>query len=296
MIINLSPTANLNLSAPPYDTEGLTGAVVANKGGGKSNLLAVIAEEFHAAQIPFIFYDPNGDAASLRELGRDVIVVGDTTHEEPSRRAYFELALALDQAKDFIHMVIEDGYSIVVDLKERVDVPPHPLEVFTALMNQHFYQSSRLREPCAVLIDEAHMFAPQSGASKLEVVSRKALRRLATDGRKRGVALVTATTRSTFIDKGVLFGANVRIFGKITYHPDYKVIQPYVPASFQQMKNLTSGEVYIVTENRYGKTRIKLRSTTDLGQTPAFAPRPARARPDVRQLEFSFKDLHKEKG
>ena len=70
MIIRLSDDgAQIDLSKPPYDTEGLTCCLLGNKGAGKSNALAVMAEEFHANQIPFIFYDPNGDAASLRQPG-----------------------------------------------------------------------------------------------------------------------------------------------------------------------------------------------------------------------------------
>ena len=287
MIINLSEQVNLNLNNPPYNTEGLTSTVIGNKGAGKSNILAVIAEEFHAAQIPFVYYDPNGDAASLRELGSDVIVIGDTNSIEPLRRAHYSLDVALQQSSEIINMMLVDGFSLVVDLLERGQ-RPHPLEVFTTMMDSHYQQAARLREPCGVLIDEAHVFAPQSNASDLEAISRKALGRVVTDGRKRGMALVTATQRATYLDKKVLFGANVRIFGKITYYPDFDVVKPYVPASFQQMKNLRSGEVYIVTEKRFGQTRIKLRKTTDLGKTPAFRARPKRVRPDVRQLEFSF--------
>ena len=288
MIINLSPEANINLGSPPYNTEGLTCAVIGNKGSGKSNLLAVMAEEFHAAEIPFAYYDPNGDAASLRELGGDVIVIGDTNHSEPLRRAHYNLNTAVEQSSEIISMVLDDGFSLVVDMTSREGMP-HPLEVFIALTTQHYRQSSELREPCAVFVDEAQNIAPQSGATELQVISRRALNQINADGRKRGMVLVTATQRTTFVDKGILFGANLRVFGKLTWHDDYKKAKPYISASFREMNNLRSGDVFIVSEKRSGQTRIKLRKTTDLGKTPAFKKRSRRVRPDIRQLQLPIR-------
>lgn len=290
MIINLSDKASLNLAKPPYDTEGLTCAILGNKGSGKSNTMAVMAEEFHAVQIPFIYYDPNGDAASLCELGPDVILVGDPDHIEKKRRAQYPLNVAANESKEFIRMVLIEGYSLVIDMSEPDDTSsPPPLEVFIRLMNEHYRQAGKLREPCAIFVDEAHMVAPQIGATDLEKYSRRALGKVATDGRKRGMVLVTATQRATYLDKRILFGANVRIFGKVTYFPDYDIVKHYIPASFHQIRALKSGEVYIVSEKRYGKTRIKRRKTTDLGKTPAFKPRKRIQRPDIRQLQFPFK-------
>jgi len=54
------------------------------------------------------------------------------------------------------------------------------------------------------------------------------------------------------------------------------------------MQLLRSGEVYIVSEKAFGKTRIKLRTTTDLGKTPAFRKR-ARACPSPSQLELPIR-------
>ena len=98
--------------------------------------------------------------------------------------------------------------------------------------------------------------------------------------------LVVATQRSTYLDKRIIFGANVRIFGKMTWLPDYKAYAEYIPASFQQMRGLRSGEVYIVSEKAWGLTRVKRRQTTDLGATPAIRVRPRAARPSLAQLQL----------
>lgn len=284
MIINLSDDANLNLTSAPYDTEGLTVAILGNKGMGKSNILAVFAEESHANQIPFVIFDPNGDAASLRELGPDVVVIGNPAHDEAIRRAHYPLAVAQRDPGSFVDMALKDGYSLVVDLSDQDEAEPPT--VFTTLLNQHYKRAGKLRTPCFVLVDEAHMFAPQTGADEGERMSRRALGRVSTDGRKRGMMLVVATQRSTYLDKRIIFGANVRIFGKMTWLPDYKAYAEYIPASFPQMRGLRSGEVYIVSEKAWGLTRVKRRQTTDLGATPAIRVRPRAARPSLAQLQL----------
>jgi DNA helicase HerA-like ATPase len=287
MRIQLSDDVTLDLAGPPYDTEGLTVCILGNKGSGKSNTMAVIAEEAHRNQIPFIYYDPNGDAVSLRELGDDVLTIGNPAHPQQIRRADYPLEVTLAEAGDFVQMVLRDGYSLVVDLADQ-ESPAHPLDVFTALLNRHYSQAGRLRLPAFVLVDEAQAFAPQSGADKEEKVSRRVLRKVAADGRKRGMLLAVATQRPTYLDKALIYGANVRIFGKCTYFPDFEDIRNYTPTSFQQLRALRSGEVYIVSEHALGKTQIKRRQTTDLGRTPAFQARARGKRPGKKQLQFSF--------
>lgn len=284
MILNLSDDARLNLAQPPYNTEGLTAIILGNKGSGKSNLMAVMAEEAHAAEIPFIYYDPNGDAVSLRQLGDDVITLGDPADAEPIRRANYPLDLAVREGSDFIRMVLREGYSLVVDMREQDD--PHPLLAFSNLVQEHFRQSGRLRLPCFMFVDEAQSIAPQTGANEFEKVSRRVLGKVISDGRKRGMLLVAGSQHATYLDKRVIRGANLRIFGKCTYLPDFKIIKEYTPATFHQMLKLRSGEVYIVSEKAWGLTRIRLRRTADLGQTPAFQSRPRRARPSLSQLQL----------
>lgn len=289
MIIELAENAQIDLTGEPYVTEGLSMAVLGNKGAGKSNIMAVMAEEAHANQIPFIYFDPNGDAASLRQLGDDVVVIGDVDHDEPLRRADYPLGVAVRDPMQFVDLMLKDGYSLIVDLTEGDDELLSQ-QAFQGLIECHFKRAGKLRTPAFIFVDEAHVFAPQSGASKVEKASKRALGKVASDGRKRGMMLVVATQRMTYLDKRVIFGVNVRIFGKVTYWPDYESIRHYVPASFQQLRGLRSGEVFIAGANIFasqsvGKTRVKLRRTADLGKTPVIRPRRTVERPSkAKQL------------
>ena len=93
--------ANINLLKSPYLTEGLSLAIIGNKGSGKSWTLAVLAEEAHRNHVPFIYYDVNGDAASLRELGDDVVVIG-REHGQALRCAHY----AIDDAEREDHLFV----------------------------------------------------------------------------------------------------------------------------------------------------------------------------------------------
>jgi len=273
----------LTLTAPPYSTEGLTACVLGNKGSGKSNTMAVIAEEMHRNQIPFIYYDPNGDCLSLAELGDDVLTLGNPDHPDPARRANYPLRAAHNDPRGFIQMVLADGYSLAVDLSAGPEETG--LELLAALLRMHYHLAGHNRRPAGLFVDEAWRFAPQSKGSPLETATKAALRQISFDGRKRGMMLTVATQRITYLDKALVFGCNLRIFGKITYWPDYEAIKHYIPATFHQLRNLESGEAWLTAAGAMGKLNIKRRATPDLGQTPAFTVAPG-PRPNKQNLQL----------
>lgn len=284
--------AGLRLDTPPLSTEGLTLSITGNKGSGKSNTLAVIAEESHRIGIPFIYYDLNGDCASLRELGDDVLVIGNRKNRtHPLRQAHYDLDAIANNPTEYIRLVLEDGYSMCVDLSRSAS--PEPVSAFTNLLRAHFNLAELFRTPVTVIVDEAHRLAPQMGADDEQKASLKVMQDVATDGRKRGMLFVTATQRATYLHKSVIFGANVRLFGKITWLDDFKRLREYLPPAFNhprqgfnKMKSLRGGEFVIVSDQKFGVVQVKLRETTDLGKTPAFTRRAKKQRPSLQQLQL----------
>lgn len=292
MIIELAEStpdaagAHLNLLKPPYVHEGLSLAVAGNKGSGKSHTLAVMAEEAHRNHLPFIFYDPNGDAAGLRELGDDVVIIGRPDSTDPVRRGHFSLRRAIDDPVYYLNLALVEGYSLVIDLSGiSVEVA---CEAFAALAGAHFRLAGELREPCMTIVDEAHTFAPQSRLSDEQKRSLKIFINLMSDGRKRGVLLALATQRATYLSKDVLALANVRMFGKITWYPDFEVIRPYLPpgVAFSHLQSLHAGGYYLVSQNRWGQIQVKERRTPDLGKTPVISCRVERRRPSIQDLQL----------
>lgn len=287
MKLILSDTgACINLMAAPYLTEGLSLAIIGNKGSGKSHTLAVLAEEVHRNQLPFIYYDVNGDAASLRQLGDDVLVIGRTQATNALRQAHYDIDKAVQSPAEYIRLALLDGFSIVFDLSGRGT--DDKARLFASFAGAHFELAEDIREPVMTLVDEAHIFAPQKRARGGQALGLETLTAIMSDGRKRGILLALATQRATYLNKDVLFGMNVRLFGKITWFPDFETVKPYLPPGtrFDELRSLATGQYYIVSENAYGRLHIKARSTPDLGGVPLIRTRHKQKRPSIQQLQL----------
>lgn len=301
-IVLTTDGAGLNLLASPYLTEGLSLSIIGNKGSGKSHTLAVLAEEAHRNHLPFIYYDVNGDAASLRQLGDDVLVVG-RAQSDTMRNAHYVIDDVVKSPADYIRLVLQDGFSLVVDLSGRAI--EEKAYFFATLAEAHFEISESIREPVMALVDEAHIFAPQKRVRGKQVESLDMFTAIMSDGRKRGILLALATQRATYLNKDVLFGMNVRLFGKITWYPDFETVRPYLPPGtrFEHLRGLATGYYYIVSENAYGKLHIKPRTTPDLGGVPVIRTRRRKARPSAQQLQLfpvtnqsGGKEFHNDEG
>lgn len=288
MILNISEKANINLTKQPYISQGLLMGILGNMGSGKSWTLGVLAEEAHSIRLGFIFYDLDGDAASLRELGDDVIIVGNSRHRDPVRQAHYSLGEVVKNPADFIGLVLRDGFSMVIDLSGQEEKYKHI--AFQHLNQAHYEVAEMLREPVLVIIDEAHQFAPQKWADEYQEGSRQIFKKIVSNGRKRGILLGISTQRSAFLDKDILFGMNIRLFGLTTLAQDYKAIKDYLPekVGLKDLSALQPGHYYIASNRGYGLIKVKGRRTTHLGITPLskLTNRQKRKRPSLVQLQL----------
>lgn len=287
--------ATVNLTKSPWASEGLRFYIVANPGGGKSYFMAYLAESAHGLQLPFIFYDVNGDAVSLNELGDDVLVVGNPQHSDPIRRADYHIGQALNAPTDYFRLALVEGFSLVFDLSI-FDDDFSRVNAFTILAKAHYELAKRLRSSSFVFIDEAHNFAPQNAWCDGQSESLAVFNSLANDGRKKGMALIYATQRATFLNKSVLFNANLRAFGKITYDDDFDRIKSYIPSphrkdGFDVMQKFRQGQFFLASPTMFSPEPIQTpaRRTTDLGGTPTFI-KPNRPRPSKASLQLPLFD------
>lgn len=151
----------------------------ANSGGGKSWLLRVLAEQL-AGKVQTIIIDPEGEFSTLRERF-DFFLVG-KGGDTPAR---------VDTAGLAAHKLLELGVSAVCDLFEMKVDERH--EWVAAFLEALVDAPKALWHPAVIMVDEAHVFAPEKGAG--ESVALEGMAALATRGRKRGFALVAATQR-----------------------------------------------------------------------------------------------------
>lgn len=153
--------------------------IQANSGGGKSWLLRRLAEQIFG-KVPVVIIDPEGEFASLREQF-DFVLVG-KGGEAPAHAASAGvlarklLELGASAVCDLYEMTVEDRHAwVAAFLEGLVDAP------------------KALWRPLVVMVDEAHLFAPEKGAGESAAV--ESMMALATRGRKRGYCAVYATQR-----------------------------------------------------------------------------------------------------
>jgi uncharacterized protein len=151
--------------------------VQANSGGGKSWLLRRLLEQSHG-KVQQIVIDLEGEFSTLREK-YDYVLAGRGGDTAVNPRSAGLLARKL----------IELNVSAIIDLYE---LHHHERKHFVKLFLESMINAPKeLWHPVMVVIDEAHVFAPEKGQSE----AMDAVIDLATRGRKRGYCAVLATQR-----------------------------------------------------------------------------------------------------
>lgn len=176
--------------------------LTASSGWGKSWALRRLIEQTHGRGAMQLVIDPEGEFASLRERF-DFVIAGKGGDCPAEPRSADMLARRL----------LELGASAVLDLYElsTADRVRFVRRFLEALVDA----PKSLWRPALVVIDEAHMFAPEGGACE----SRDAVRGVMTRGRKRGFAGILATQRLAKLDKDSCDAGNVMV-GRYTLDVD----------------------------------------------------------------------------
>lgn len=159
--------------------------IQAASGGGKSRALRYILEQTHG-HVQQIVLDPEGEFASLREKF-DFILAG-KEGDVPAEPASAAL---------LCRRLVELRASAVIDL---YDLSPSDKRKFVRIFLQELMGLPReMWRPLLVVIDEAHVFAPERGSGDAE--STDAVIQLCSQGRKRGFAPILATQRLAKVHK-----------------------------------------------------------------------------------------------
>lgn len=186
----------LRLDLPTLvDTRAL---IQANSGGGKSWWLRLLVERA-ARHVQVIILDPEGEFATLREKV-DIALVGQGGEMATDVRSAGLLARKLVEVRV---PAIVDLYDLRLD--QRRAYVRQFLEALMAVPRAHWHQ-------LLVIIDEAHLFAPERAAGEAE--STAAVVALMSQGRKRGFAGIISTQRLSKLHKDVAAECNNVIIGR----------------------------------------------------------------------------------
>lgn len=224
--INLNDDVAIDL-ATLIDTRLL---VQANSGGGKSWLLRRILEQSHG-NVQQIIIDLEGEFSTLREKYDYILAAkeGDTAAEPRSAALLARRLLELNVS------AIVDLYELNHQERRRF------VRLFlTAMINA----PKELWHPCLIIIDEAHVFAPQTGQSE----AMESVIDLATRGRKRGYCAVLATQRISKLHKDAVAEMNNKLIGRTGLDIDRKRAAEELGFTSKEdalsLRNLAPGEFY----------------------------------------------------
>lgn len=170
----------------------------ANSGGGKSYLLRLIAERA-AEQVQTIILDPEGEFVTLRERF-DFILVGESGEIPCEPRSAALLARKL----------LELQANAVIDLYDLK--LPERRRFVRLFLESLMHLPKTLWHPLLLLLDEAHLFAPERSAGDAE--STQAVIDLMSQGRKRSYAGILATQRLSKLHKDAEAEANNVVIGR----------------------------------------------------------------------------------
>lgn len=204
-------------------------------GSGKSWLLRRLAEQLFGT-VPVIILDPEGEFATLREQHGYVLVgKGGETPADPR------------SAPLLAEKLLELHASAVCDLYE---MKPSERHVWVQRFLEALIDApKKLWQPAIIIVDEAHLFAPEKGAG--ESVASDAMIALTSRGRKRGFCAVFATQRLGKLRKdaaaellNVLIGNTFIDVDRDRAAESLGIAKPDKAAFFAQIKMLKEGQFW----------------------------------------------------
>lgn len=238
--------------------------VTSNSGGGKSWLLRLMAERIYG-KVPIWIVDAEGEFSSLRENGkRDFFIVG-KGGDVPADPRYVPI---------LVHKLLELRANVIFDIFE---LKPEARQHFVrALLDAMVDAPKHLWQALILLLDEAHIFAPESGKAE----AYGAVVDMATRGRKRGFCLVAYTQRLAGLSKNVTTQLLNRLVGPTFEDVDLdraadllSIMRADRPKFFEEMRILEPGNFHGVGR-AFGKHRILFK----VGKVESYHPEVGKAK------------------
>jgi DNA helicase HerA-like ATPase len=279
-MMKVSKDFSINLE--DYAKVGERDAILASSGMGKSYLTGVIAEETLQAKELLVVIDPQGEYYTLAEK-YPILVIGGKGREV--ERIPFDPA----SIPDYVKALLNQGASTIFDFSGLIG--RQQLEAYTGILTTLFNEESgrETKRILRLIVDEAQLFAPQSGGSEALNISAQ----IAKQGRKEGLNSLFATQRPASINKDILSQCNRIWFGGITAEQDYKAIKPFLQEAgitADQIRALTPGDFILYSQGRIQPLRTRERYCRHGGSTPAIDRNaPIANKQDIRRIMEGFK-------
>jgi hypothetical protein len=270
------------LDLPEKDAAPNTFAVLAVRGAGKTNTARVMAEEFHAAGLPFVAVDPVGSWWGLRSAGDGgpglpIPIFGGKHGDVPLERGSGVMIADL---------IAEKRLSCVLDCSKFSE--GDKTHFLTEFADQLFRRNT---EQLHLFLEEADDYIPQKPFRE-QARCLRAFENIVRRGRARGLGMTLITQRSAVLNKNVLTQVGTLIVMRTTSPQDRKAVEAWIQyhaGSGEVLKSLPSlkdGEAWVWSPQWLGlvepkRVKVRLAHTFDSGATPGRRGRKAATLADV---------------
>lgn len=212
-------------------------AVIGKSGSGKTNSLIVFTEEWNGCGLPATIIDPMAQFVTLPDRQPAILAGrGKTAH----------IAIDEKNAASLAEFSLRERVTIILDFSLYSD--DETMEILKAYLEALWARIFLLEEPqpYALIIDEAHLFAPQSGITPLS----KTIIDMAKRGRHKRLTTVVATQRAAAITKEFLTQATLLIAHRLSFGIDTNILKEQLPLPGQQlnamMRKLQTGAALVI--------------------------------------------------
>ena len=251
---------NLGSIQLPLTAATKTFAILAKRGAGKSYTGAVLAEELHKNNVPFVVFDPIDVWWGLRyakngkDKGLPVVVFG---------LEHADIPLTREMGREIAQAIVQENVSCVIST---FGMPKIAQRHLIAEFAEELLNINNL--PRHVFIEEAHEFIPQKVSGALGKTFN-AVSNLVVMGRNRGIGVTLINQRAATINKDVLTQLDTLLAFRNVAPQDRKALKEWVEYHaaegdfeefMQSLPSLPTGEGWIWSPEFLGIfTRIKIR-------------------------------------
>jgi hypothetical protein len=263
----------------PPDAITQSFALLAVRRAGKSNAAAVMAEEMHAAGLPWVAIDPKGDWWGLRSSrnGKDdglpIPIFGGLHGDMP----------LIPEAGNLIaDLIVDQNLTCVLDVSE---FPSKAAQMrFLADFAERLFRLHGKRpQPRHLFLEEADDFVPQR-VMREQARCVGAWTKMVKQGGSRGLGVTLISQRSAVVNKDALTQTETLIALRTTSPQDRKAISEWVSYHdvarelVDSLPSLEDGEAWACSPHWLGRhgqpaiqrIRFRQRSTFDSGATPTM--------------------------
>lgn len=291
---------NLGSIKIPINAATKTFALLAKRGAGKSYTGAVMAEEFHKNNIPFVVFDPIDVWWGLRlakngkDKGLPVVVFG---------LEHADIQIDRDMGKRIAQEIVRENVSCVIST---FGMPKVAQRHLIAEFAEELLKINNT--PRHIFIEEAHEFIPQRVTGALGKCFA-AVESLVVMGRNRGLGVTLINQRAATINKDVLTQLDTLIALRNVGPQDRKALRDWVEfhtaeGDFDKfmasLPSLPTGEAWIWSPefmNVFERVKIRSRETfhPDREKLGHNFVMPELDQVDIQSFITKFSALKKEK-